>query len=89
MHHGAEYTTLPSWEQKSIAHAAIDAGAETVIGHHPHVVQEVEKYNDKLIVYSLGNLVFDQMFIKCNQNEFHLVISLYQTELLCTISHSF
>ncbi|MBU1166957.1 CapA family protein [Patescibacteria group bacterium] len=62
MHHGTEYVVDPVWEQKAIAHAAIDAGAETVIGHHPHVVQKVEKYNDKLIVYSLGNLVFDQMW---------------------------
>lgn len=62
MHHGTEYTPKPNAAQIEFAHAAIDAGAETVIGHHPHVVQEVEKYKDKLIVYSLGNLVFDQMW---------------------------
>lgn len=62
MHHGVEYTIKPNLEQIEFAHAAIDAGAETVIGHHPHVVQEVEKYKDKLIVYSLGNLIFDQMW---------------------------
>lgn len=62
LHHGTEYVTEPAWEQKLIAHAAIDAGAETVIGHHPHVVQKVEKYNGKPIVYSFGNLVFDQMW---------------------------
>ncbi|MBU1119378.1 CapA family protein [Patescibacteria group bacterium] len=75
MHHGTEYTPKPAWEQKAIAHAAIDAGAETVIGHHPHVVQEVEKYNDKLIVYSLGNLVFDQMWSRETQEG---VIGTYQ-----------
>jgi poly-gamma-glutamate synthesis protein (capsule biosynthesis protein) len=44
----------------SFAHQAIDAGAELVIGHHPHVVQPIEKYNGKYILYSLGNFIFDQ-----------------------------
>lgn len=62
MHHGTEYTPIPNAAQVEFAHAAIDAGAETVIGHHPHVVQHVEKYQGKLIAYSLGNLIFDQMW---------------------------
>ena len=42
--------------------AAVDAGADLVIGHHPHVVQTMEQYKDRYILYSLGNFVFDQMW---------------------------
>ncbi|WP_026425068.1 CapA family protein [Actinokineospora inagensis] len=45
---------------RSMAHKAIDAGADVVVADHPHVVQGVEWYKGKLIAYSLGNLVFDQ-----------------------------
>jgi len=62
MHAGLEYKSQPNWEQKDFAHEAIDAGADAVIGHHPHWVQSWEVYKDKPIFYSLGNLVFDQMF---------------------------
>lgn len=62
MHAGTEYATEPGTAQKDFARAAIDAGADLVIGHHPHVVQTFEKYNDGYIVYSLGNFVFDQMW---------------------------
>ncbi|HBB02441.1 MAG: SH3 type 3 domain-containing protein, poly-gamma-glutamate synthesis protein (capsule biosynthesis protein) [Candidatus Peregrinibacteria bacterium GW2011_GWF2_38_29] len=62
MHSGIEYKPHPSTRQVNFAHAAIDAGAEIVIGHHPHVIQDVEKYKGKYILYSLGNFVFDQMW---------------------------
>ncbi|KKQ71453.1 MAG: SH3 type 3 domain-containing protein, poly-gamma-glutamate synthesis protein (capsule biosynthesis protein) [Candidatus Peregrinibacteria bacterium GW2011_GWC2_39_14] len=62
MHSGIEYVPHPSTRQVNFAHAAIDAGAEIVIGHHPHVIQDVEKYKGKYILYSLGNFVFDQMW---------------------------
>jgi len=61
-HWGDEYQTTHNAFQERIAHATIDAGALMVIGHHPHVVQEVESYKDGLIAYSLGNFVFDQNF---------------------------
>jgi poly-gamma-glutamate synthesis protein (capsule biosynthesis protein) len=64
MHAGAEYTTSPNWQQKDFARAAIDAGADIVVGHHPHWPQNFEFYKDKPIIYSLGNLVFDQMWSK-------------------------
>ena len=60
MHAGAEYWTRPHPIQTAFARAAIEAGAKVVVGHHPHVVQPVERYRDGLIFYSLGNLVFDQ-----------------------------
>jgi len=60
LHAGIEYTDKPNDSQVNFAHAAIDAGADLVIGHHPHVVQTMEKYKGKYIFYSLGNFVFDQ-----------------------------
>jgi poly-gamma-glutamate synthesis protein (capsule biosynthesis protein) len=42
----------------------IDAKVDLVIAHHPHVVQEIEQYKNKLIFYSLGNFIFDQYFSK-------------------------
>ena len=57
-HWGAEGSYYPTREQVSLAHAAIDAGADIVWGHHPHVLQKMEKYNDGIICYSLGNFSF-------------------------------
>ena len=62
MHDGYEYQFTPNQHQKDFAHAAIDAGAALVVGHHPHVVQTMEQYNNGFILYSLGNFVFDQMW---------------------------
>ncbi|MCK5490501.1 MAG: CapA family protein [Candidatus Pacebacteria bacterium] len=62
MHAGIEYQISPSLFQENFSRNAIDAGADLVIGHHPHVVQTVEVYQDKYIIYSLGNFVFDQMW---------------------------
>ncbi|MBE0447725.1 MAG: CapA family protein [Actinobacteria bacterium] len=64
MHAGEEYVVEPNQSQIDFAHAAIDAGAELVVGHHPHVVQRVENYREKYIFYSLGNFIFDQMWSK-------------------------
>ena len=61
-HWGEEYQAEPNEYQKRIGHLAIDAGADLVIGHHPHVIQPIEKYKDSYIAYSLGNFVFDQNF---------------------------
>lgn len=62
LHAGDEYKPTPNEIQKTFAHAAVDAGADIVIGHHPHVVQTAEIYHSKYIFYSLGNFVFDQMW---------------------------
>ncbi len=60
LHLGSEYAPQPNSLQISFAHAAIDAGADIVAGHHPHVLEPIELYNGGLICYSLGNYVFDQ-----------------------------
>jgi len=62
MHSGTEYTDVPNQRQTSFARGAVDAGADLVIGHHPHWTQTVEEYKGKYIFYSLGNFVFDQMW---------------------------
>ncbi len=60
MHAGTEYLQKPNAQQREFAHAAIDAGATIVVGHHPHVTQPVEDYGKGVVFYSLGNLAFDQ-----------------------------
>lgn len=61
-HWGSEYSQTHSRSQEVLARAWIDAGADLVIGSHPHVVQDAQVYKGKPIFYSLGNLVFDQTF---------------------------
>lgn len=60
IHWGIEYESVHSESQETLAHLFIDGGADLVIGHHPHVVQDIEKHGDGLIFYSLGNFIFDQ-----------------------------
>ncbi|MEM1505372.1 CapA family protein [Domibacillus sp. 8LH] len=57
-HWGVERSYVPEESQKTLARFAVDAGADLVVGHHPHVVQGIEEYNGKFIVYSLGNFMF-------------------------------
>ena len=61
-HFGDEYQTQSNSEQKYFSHLAVDYGADLVVGHHPHVAQEVEQYKKSYIAYSLGNFIFDQGF---------------------------
>jgi poly-gamma-glutamate capsule biosynthesis protein CapA/YwtB (metallophosphatase superfamily)/uncharacterized membrane protein (UPF0127 family) len=63
-HWGEEYKKIANERQTKLAKIAIDSGADLVIGHHPHVIQDIEKYKDKFIFYSLGNFIFDQNFSK-------------------------
>ena len=58
VHWGIEGDNYPDESQVSLAHKAIDSGADLVIGHHPHVLQGVENYKGKMIAYSLGNFCF-------------------------------
>lgn len=58
VHWGTEYDYSPASTQKNLAHAAIDAGADVVWGHHPHVLQPIEYYGSGVIFYSLGNFSF-------------------------------
>ncbi|MFB5664380.1 CapA family protein [Alteribacillus sp. HJP-4] len=60
LHAGQEYDSSPTSRQEGLAKAIADAGADIVVGHHPHVLQSVDVYDDTFIMYSLGNFIFDQ-----------------------------
>jgi poly-gamma-glutamate capsule biosynthesis protein CapA/YwtB (metallophosphatase superfamily) len=60
LHWGVEYQQTPTRKQRRDAYLLIDAGADAIIGHHPHVIQKEETYKNKPIFYSLGNFIFDQ-----------------------------
>ncbi len=59
LHFGTEYDPVPTDEQRLLARAAADAGAALVVGHHAHTLQPWERRGDALILYGLGNFVFD------------------------------
>ncbi|MDD5357514.1 MAG: AmmeMemoRadiSam system protein B [Candidatus Pacebacteria bacterium] len=63
-HWGVEYQKNSTSLQVELAHRFIDAGADLILGSHPHVVEPIEEYKGKAIFYSLGNFVFDQDFSK-------------------------
>jgi hypothetical protein len=60
VHWGQEYQAGPTARQREAGHVLIEAGLDIIAGAHPHWIQPVEEYQDGLIVYSLGNFVFDQ-----------------------------
>lgn len=59
LHSGYEYLPAPSEAQQEAAHAAINAGADLVVGHHAHILQGIEQYGDGVIIYGTGNFAFD------------------------------
>lgn len=59
LHMGVDLARRSTEGQRQKAHAVLDAGADLVVGHHPHVPQEVERYRGRFIAYSLGDFVFD------------------------------
>lgn len=61
-HWGEQYTDKPTDRQKYLGHLAINSGADIVIGNHPHWIQPVEIYKEKIIIYSHGNFIFDQQW---------------------------
>jgi len=63
-HWGDEYKKFANERQRKLAKLAIDSGADLIIGHHPHIIQNIEKYKGRFIFYSLGNFIFDQNFSK-------------------------
>ena len=63
IHGGFQFSEATSAFFRQAAHESIDAGADVVVGHHPHVVQGFEWYRGRLVIHSLGNLVFDQDFL--------------------------
>ncbi len=62
LHWGDEFIDRPSPADVQLAHAIVDAGADLIVGHHPHVLRGVERYGRGWIVYSLGNFVCDMLW---------------------------
>ena len=58
IHWGTDRANYPSSHQIKLGRFCIDNGADVVVGHHPHVIQGIEKYKDRYIVYSLGNFCY-------------------------------
>ena len=59
VHWGREHAATPTAAQVKAARALVDAGADAVIGSHPHVLQPIERYRGAIIAYSLGDFLFD------------------------------
>ena len=81
-HWGIEYQHAQSGHQQAMARLAIDAGADLVVGAHPHVIQPDELYRGKPIVYSLGNFVFDGMWPDDTRRGNVLTLTLQGSQLL-------
>ena len=58
IHWGADYSYYPTSKQVELAHKIVDAGADIIMGHHPHTIQPYELYKEKYIFYSLGGLTY-------------------------------
>ncbi|MFN3076017.1 MAG: CapA family protein [Alphaproteobacteria bacterium] len=82
LHWGWERDPEPTAQQRELAHKMIDAGADIVVGNHPHVTQEAEYYRDHLIVYSLGNFVFDGFFTEDTRTGWLLRLTIGRDGLL-------
>lgn len=61
VHWGEEYRKNPTTKQIETGRKMIDAGADLILGHHPHIIEPIEIYKDRAIFYSLGNMTFDQI----------------------------
>ncbi len=78
-HWGIEYQAIASQSQSNLAKKMIAAGADAIIGHHPHVIQNYETYQEKPIFYSLGNFIFDQYFSPETQEGLAVALNLFST----------
>jgi len=85
IHWGTEYQHQFNQQQEKIGHALIDAGADIIIGHHPHVVQGMEIYKNKPIFYSLGNFIFDQYFSPDTQEGLAVGLKLTNNKISATL----
>lgn len=82
IHWGNEYLSqAESWRIK-LAHQFIDAGVDVIAGHHPHVIQEHEIYQNKPIYYSLGNFIFDQNWSKETSTSEIITLSVDKNKIL-------
>jgi len=85
-HWGEEYNQSFTLAQKKTAHDFIDAGADVVIGTHPHVIEPIEIYKGKPIFYSIGNFIFDQFQIKSTTEGLFIQILLSKNSITYKIN---
>lgn len=81
IHWGEEYKPTANKSQRELGRRFIEAGADAIIGHHPHVVQDIELYLGKPIFYSLGNFIFDQYFMQETKEGLLIEISIDEKSL--------
>lgn len=77
-HWGVEYSLTPTEQMKTLGRQFIDAGADLVVGAHPHVLETPDFYNQKRIYYSLGNFIFDQYFNESVRTGMALEVKIYK-----------
>lgn len=82
LHFGNEYEPMSNARQQDLAKNAIIDGAKIVVGHHPHVPQEIVKYRGGLIAYSLGNFIFDQYFSTPTMNGLVLKVQVKDKKII-------
>jgi len=85
VHWGDEYKLVANESQRALARALIDAGADAIIGHHPHVVQNIEEYRGAPIFYSLGNYIFDQYWNTDVQEGLTVAVSFTEDKMRFTL----
>lgn len=85
LHWGNEYLKSPESWRVNLAHQLIDAGADIIHGHHPHVLQSTEIYQNKPIFYSLGNFIFDQNWSKETSSSEFVILTVDKNNILNTI----
>ncbi len=85
LHWGEEYQLVSSSAQQKLAYQIIEAGADLIAGHHPHVVQDIEIYRGKIIFYSLGNFIFDQCFSLETQEGLAVGLEIYTDRITCRL----
>ena len=86
-HFGDEYQTSANQRQRFLVEQAFSAGAQVVVGHHPHVVQEIIWQDNQLIAYSLGNFIFDQYFSKETMSSIVLELLILDGEIIEITEH--
>jgi hypothetical protein len=81
-HWGPENVPTPNWDQLTLAHAAVEAGADLVVGNHTHVAQGYETIDGVPVFYGLGNFVFDQIWARDHQQSLILLVRFEDSRLL-------
>lgn len=87
LHGGDEYSLEPNNFQKTFAQISLKAGADLVVGHHPHVVQPIERSPEGWVAYSLGNFIFDQSFSEETMKGLLLEVEVEKKKIKKVIPH--